>query len=172
MAQRIEIQSVAVVFMESKHFLPKNMTNTVDEYSFACLPMAKREKNTMEKIISSIYKDNMQIKREKDLSTFYKINLSLLWFFNIVGYHRRLILVCFADDFALRNYALHISCCDNCLYSSYKGANMRDDSNISDWELDNVIMTDFVRYLETNKWHRHQKYIAIAKKIDIRIARF
>ncbi len=45
--------------MESKHILPEDITNTVNEYSFACLPVAKKEKNTMKKVVSFMYKDNM-----------------------------------------------------------------------------------------------------------------
>ncbi len=59
MVQRIEIQVVAVVFMESIHIFPKDMTNTADEYSFTRLSMAKRGKNVIEKVILSIYKDNV-----------------------------------------------------------------------------------------------------------------
>lgn len=69
---------VIVVFVESKYILLENIINTADEYSFVCLLMAKREKNITEKIVLSIYKDNIQIKREKDCSTFYKIDLLLL----------------------------------------------------------------------------------------------
>ena len=69
---------MAVVFVESKHILLKDMTNVADKYSFAYLPIAKREKNAMEKIVLSMYKDNMQMKRERDLSAFHKVNLPLL----------------------------------------------------------------------------------------------
>lgn len=57
--QKIEIQAMAVIFVESKHILSKDMTNTTDEYSFARLPIAKKEKNVTKKVISFIYKDNM-----------------------------------------------------------------------------------------------------------------
>lgn len=43
---------------------------------------------------------------------------------------------------------------------------------MSDWKLHNIIMRYFLRYLETNKWYKYQKYIVIAKKIDIYVARF
>lgn len=69
---------MAVVFVESKYILPEDMINTADEYSFTCLPMAKGEKNVMEKVVLSIYKNNIQIKSEGDLSTFYKVDPSLL----------------------------------------------------------------------------------------------
>lgn len=48
-----------VIFVEHNHILLKDITNAVEEYSFACLPIIKREKDLTEKIISSIYKDNM-----------------------------------------------------------------------------------------------------------------
>lgn len=69
---------VIIIFVESKYILLKDIINAVDKYFFAYLPMAKREKNIEKKIISSIYKDNMQIRRKKNLSTFYKFNLLLL----------------------------------------------------------------------------------------------
>lgn len=45
--QRIEIQVVIVIFVESNYILPKNITNTVEEYSFTYLPMIKREKDVI-----------------------------------------------------------------------------------------------------------------------------
>ncbi len=172
MAQRIEIKAVVVVFVESKHILPEDMPNAVDEYSFAHLLMTKGERNAMEEVVSSMYKDNMQIRREGDLSAFHKVNPPLLWFFNTVGCRRRLVLAYFADDSAFGSHIPDISCCANCLYSSYKGVNARDDSDVPNWELYDVTMRHFLRYLETNEWHRHQKRITIAKEIDIHIARF
>ncbi len=49
---------------------------------------------------------------------------------------------------------------------------MGDYSGVPDWELHDIIMRHFLHYLETNKWHRHQKRITIAKKIDIHTVRF
>ena len=99
-AQRIEILAVVVVFVESKNILPEDMTNATKDYFFARLPVAKGEKDIIEKIVSSIYKDNMQIRKEGNLSAFHKVDPPLLWFFNTTGCHRRLALVCFADDSA------------------------------------------------------------------------
>lgn len=78
MAQRIKILAVVVIFVKSKHILPKYITNAVKDYFFACLPIAKGEKVAIEKIVSSIYKDNMQIRKEEDLSAFHKVNPPLL----------------------------------------------------------------------------------------------
>lgn len=69
---------MAVVFVKSKYILPNDMTHITEKYSFACLIMVKKEKNITEKTVSFIYKNNMQIKREKDLSTFPKIDPPLL----------------------------------------------------------------------------------------------
>ena len=79
---------MTMIFVESKHILPKDMTHAAEEYFFACLPIAKGEKNVTEKIISSMYKNNMQIKKEKDLFAFYKFDLPLLWFLNTIGCRR------------------------------------------------------------------------------------
>lgn len=54
------------------------MTNAIDKYFFICLPIAKEEKFVIEKVILSINKHNMQIKREKDLFAFDKIDPLLL----------------------------------------------------------------------------------------------
>ena len=49
---------------------------------------------------------------------------------------------------------------------------MGDDFDMPDWELHDVTIRHSLRYFKTNKWHKHQEPIIIAKKIDIRIARF
>ncbi len=148
------------------------MTHAAEEYSFAHLPMAEGEKNETEEIISSMYKDNMQIRKKRDLSAFHKFDPPLLWFLNTIGYRRRLVLAWFADDSAYRRFAPDISCCDNCLYSLYKSANAEENSGVPEWELHDVTMRHSLRYLEANEWCRHQENIAIAKEIDIRTARF
>ncbi len=163
---------MAVVFVKSKHILPKDMRHAAAEYFFARLPVTEEEKNETEEIISSMYKDNMQIRKEGDLSAFHKVDPPLLWFLNTIGCHRRLVLACFADDSAYGRFAPDISCCDNCLYSSYESANAEEDSDMPEWELHDVTMRHSLRYLETNEWCRHQEDIAIAKRIDICTARF
>ncbi len=55
----MEIQALVVVFVESKYILSQDMRNTIDEYSFARLSMAKGEKNATEKVASFMYKNNM-----------------------------------------------------------------------------------------------------------------
>ena len=171
-AQRIEILVVAVVFVKSKHILPKDMTNAVEDYSFARLPIAKGEKDAIEKIVSSMYKDSMQIRKKGDLSVFHKVNPLLLWFLNTTSCHRQLALACFANDSAYGNLAPKMSCCNNCLYSSYESTNAEKDSGMPEWELHDVTMRHSLRYLETNERHRRQENIKIAKEIDIRTTRF
>ena len=81
----------------------------------------------------------------------------------MIGYRKRLVLACFADNSVFRIHVLDISCCDNRLYNLYEGTNVGDNSDVPDKELQNIIMRHFLRYLETNKWYKHQEYIAIAK---------
>lgn len=50
---------MAVVFVENKYILHKNIVNTKNEYFFAYLLMVKEEKNAIEKVVLSIYKNNM-----------------------------------------------------------------------------------------------------------------
>lgn len=106
------------------------MTNTAEEYSFACLPIVEKEKNIIKKIISSMYYNNMQIKKEEDFSTFHKVDLLLLSFFNTIGYNRQLVLAYFVDNSAYRRFASNISCCDNCFYSLYKSNNTEEDFSL------------------------------------------
>ena len=146
---------MVAVFVENKHIFLKNMTNVIDKYSFAYLPMAKGEKNIIKKIVLSMYKDNIQIKRKENLSTFHKVDLPFLCFFIMVGYYRHLLLAYFANDFTFRSHILDISCYNNCLYSLYKGANAGDNSSMPNEELYNIIMRHFLYYLKINKWHRH-----------------
>ena len=73
--QEIEILAIAVIFVKSKHILLEDITNAIKDYFFTCLPIAKSKKDTTEKIVSSMYKDNIQIRKKRDLSTFHKIDL-------------------------------------------------------------------------------------------------
>lgn len=50
---------MAVIFVESKHILPEDIINAKEEYFFTRLPNAKGEKNTIKKIVTFMYKENM-----------------------------------------------------------------------------------------------------------------
>lgn len=78
---------MVIVFVKSKYILLKNRTYAVKEYFFACLPVAEGEKNITEKIILSIYKEDIESRKERDLFAFYKVNLLLLWFLNTISCH-------------------------------------------------------------------------------------
>lgn len=54
------------------------MTNAVEDYFFARVPIAKGEKDATKKIVSFIYKDNMPIRKKEDLSSFHKFDPLLL----------------------------------------------------------------------------------------------
>lgn len=41
-----------------------------------------------------------------------------------------IVFACFLDDFTFGNYAPNISCYNNYVYSSYKGANVGNNTNI------------------------------------------
>lgn len=163
---------VVVIFVKNNHILLADITNATEEYFFTRLSMVKREKDIIENIILSMYKDNIQIRRKGDLLTFHKVDLPLLWFFNTIGYRKQLILACFVDDSIYESLAPNILYCDNYFYSLYEGTNVKKDSGIPEWELYDITMKHFLYYLETNEWCRHQEDIIIAKEIDIRPARF
>lgn len=146
---------MAIVFVKSKYILLKDRTYAVEEYFFACLPVAEGEKNITEKIILFIYKEDIEIRKERDLFAFYKVNLLLLWFLNTISCHKQLVLACLADDSAYKCFALDISCCDNCFYSSYESANVEEDSGVRKWKLYNIVIRYFLHYLETNEWCKY-----------------
>lgn len=104
------------------------------------------------------------MEEKKNLFTFHKVDLPLLWLFNTVGYCRCLVPTCFANDFAFRNYSPDISCYNNYFYSLYKGANAKDDFVIPDWNVYDITMRYFLYYLETDEEYKYQKRIAIPKK--------
>lgn len=78
MVQKIEIQAMAVVFVERKHILLEDMINAAIQYFFACLPIGIGEKKVTKKIVSLMNKDNMQIRKKRNLFAFYKVDLPLL----------------------------------------------------------------------------------------------
>lgn len=51
--------------MKNKHILLEDIIYAIKKYFFTYLPIAKAEKNIIEKIILLIYKDNMQIKKKR-----------------------------------------------------------------------------------------------------------
>lgn len=71
MAQKIEIQKMIIIFIENKYILPKDIINAIDKYFFLYLFMVKGKKNIMEKVVLSIYKNNIQIRKNRDFFTFY-----------------------------------------------------------------------------------------------------
>lgn len=57
--QKIKILAIAVIFVESKYILFKNMIYTIKKYFFAYLLIIKKERDAIKKIVLSIYKDNI-----------------------------------------------------------------------------------------------------------------
>lgn len=74
--------------MNYKYCLFKDITNTIKDCLFYLFAIIKGEKDTIEKIVLSMYKNNMQIRKKRDLSAFRKINAPLLWFLNIISCRR------------------------------------------------------------------------------------
>lgn len=99
----------------------------MEKYFFPYLFMAKREKNIIKKIVSSIYKDTMQIRKKRDFFAFHKIDLSLLQFFNTIDCYRQLILIRFIDNFAYGHFVSNISYYNNCLNSLYENVNVEEN---------------------------------------------
>lgn len=75
---------IAIVFMESKHVLPKEILENSDFVGLnSAVPANKKEE--VYAISLHFCKSNTQIRREKQWSLYYKVDLIVLWFINIVG---------------------------------------------------------------------------------------
>lgn len=93
-----DVAKIGVDILDIKHVI---LINAVDKYFFTSLPRAKGEKNVIEKVVSSIYKGNIQIRRDENLSAFHKVDTLFLWFLNMVGLRKYLVLAGFVDNLSL-----------------------------------------------------------------------
>ncbi len=90
----------------------------------------------------------MQIQKKSGLSSYHKVDLSLLWYINSTGCQRRLGLLYFmcktAFDIEHNN---NLQCCNNCFY---KRADSSDD--ISQVNIHSVRKKHFLNYFTTPEY--------------------
>ncbi|MCJ1265674.1 hypothetical protein MMC22_005554 [Lobaria immixta] len=93
------LSAVAIVFVESKHLLPQDVTSDETsrfrDYTTAIGP---EDGERAEEIILAFYKDNFQIRKEKVPTPYHAVDPAVPWFINTTGYPRRLALACYMSN--------------------------------------------------------------------------
>lgn len=74
---------IKIVFVRSKHILPKEILENSD---FADLnsAIATNKEEKVYVIILYLYKSNIQICQEKELNPYHKVHFTMFWFINII----------------------------------------------------------------------------------------
>ena len=105
--------------VEKKHFLPENIASQWEspfrQYRRQLGPLGSKRAT---EIISTMYEDNLEPRKDKAPSVYHKVDPALLWFINTVGCRRYLALACFTSDSFFQGL-ISTSCCDNCMYSQW-----------------------------------------------------
>ena len=95
------LSAMTIVFVKSKHFLPEGIAS--DENSFFCAyitAIGLGDAQLAEEIISTLYKDNYQVKKKKVSTPYHAVDSAILWLINTVGCRQHLTLVCFMSNSA------------------------------------------------------------------------
>ena len=124
------LPAVAIVFVESKHFLETNIAD--DQKSLFCeytTAIGPGDRERAKEIILTLYKDNYQNKKSKAPTPYHAIAPAILWLVNTTGCRWYLALACFMSDFFYQG-ASHAACCDHCMYNQRNA----DDPNIPAFE--------------------------------------
>lgn len=80
----ISYTGITIIFVESKHVLPKEILENSD-FAGPISAIATNRKEEAYAIISNLYKSNTQICQKGQLSSYYKIDFTVLWFMNTFG---------------------------------------------------------------------------------------
>lgn len=163
------VTAVGVVFVNEMHILPKDMTGAAKEFAFARLLVTKDTQEVIQDDLSTMYNGNMQVRKERDLSPFHKVDLPLLWLINTTGCCRQLILAYFADKFAFAKLPNNISYYDNCHYSQVITDASELCNKVSLWELHNVTAIHSIQYQETKELIYTQKSKAVEKEFQLQL---
>ena len=141
--------AMAIVFVESKHFLPESIAS--DENSPFCaytMAIGLGDAQLAEEIISTLYKNNYQVKKKKVPTPYHAVDPAILWLINTIGCRRYLALACFMSNNAFKGQT-HLACCNNCIYSA------RDEEGaIPDFERHDITAQHCRQYLKTNKYQQ------------------
>lgn len=71
-------------FSQQYVYFTKKKDKAANKFAFTLLLVKENIEKTSQDIFSTIYNGNIQIRNEKILSMFHKVNQSLLWFVNII----------------------------------------------------------------------------------------
>ena len=126
--------------MESKHVLPKKISEDSD---FACLnsAIAPDGGKVAYAIISHLYKSNTQIRWKKQLDFYHKVDPTMFWFVNTIGYRQRLILVCSMQASAF-TILYPLDCFDNYI-------NKNDwNKDVPVYNIHNITAKQFICYFD------------------------
>lgn len=93
------IATIALLLVEDCHILPKDISTftkkiiTEDDQEIVktspfqnkILPVSQKNKAEVSALISMLYEDNMQIRKEKKLNAYHQIDSALFWYVNTMG---------------------------------------------------------------------------------------
>ena len=133
-----------MVFVKSKYVLPKKIPKNSD---FVALnsALASDKKEVANTIILHLYKSNTQIRREKQLDPYHKVDTTMFWFVNIVSCRWRLILACSIQASAF-TMLCPLDYCNNCIYKGDQNRNV-PVNNIHD-----ITARQFICYFDSKDW--------------------
>ena len=86
----------ALVFIEQMHILPNNMdTITESDFKDSRVPVEATNAAEAEQLIAALYEKNMPSKKEKLISTYHKLDPTIVWYVNTISCCHCLLLACF-----------------------------------------------------------------------------
>ena len=114
--RKASILVIFVLFIKDIHLLPENvstLTKTITSKDNEILVktslfrdrivlVTRENKTEVDGILAILYNANMQIRKEKGLNAYQKVDPSLLWYVNTIECQRHLTLACFIYPTAFR----------------------------------------------------------------------
>ena len=117
----------------------------------------QKNKAKVSALISTLYEDSMQIRKEKGLNAYHQIDPALLWYINTTGCHRRFALACFICKTAFeRHLDDNVLCCDICLYKNNAKNLDNAGDKISPFKLYGITGYLFLCYRTTEEFRLEQ----------------
>lgn len=144
-------EAIAILFVESRHILPKALEDRTD---FAGLNEAVRAgaEKAVHALVSRLPESDTQRRRERELTSYHRVDLAVLWFINTTGCRRRLILAC-----SMRQAAFSMvcppKCCDNCMYAE------QTDKNMPIYDIHSITARQSMRYYESKEWEDREIFM-------------
>ena len=121
------------------------------------MPVLQKNKAEVSALILTLYKDNMQIRKEKGLNTYHQIDPTLLWYVNTTKCRRRLALACFICKTAFEKHLdNNVSCCNICLYKNNAKNLDNADDKIPPFKLHGIIRYLSLCYRITEEFRLEQ----------------